>query len=168
MKADFLRYQAEYAPDKDRKKFIDESKKSYESALEISLKEHDPASKEALGLILNYSVLMYGFLDQKVEAIHLIDKTFDQVQKLVYDNPSKYVSSRPYLQMLRDNSSLWRHETDIKEDPNKTENEDQNEKQSEENKTEKTELNNEIEESKDISAEDVMNKEKLNFFFFNL
>ena len=116
LKADLLRYLAEFAPEKDIKKYVDDSKIAYQCAIGISDAEYDPASKENLGLVLNYSVLLYEFLNQKEDAIRLIERTFNKVQKNIYENPSKYVSSRPYLQMLRDNSSLWRHETDISEE----------------------------------------------------
>lgn len=118
MKADFLRYQAEYAKEQLKPYFVTQAADSYQNALLIAKDQFDAESVQYLGLVLNYTVFLYEFKNAKVEAIKFIESTLEMIMPSINANPSRYADSQPYVQMLRDNSTLWRKETDIpKEQP---------------------------------------------------
>ncbi|EAX92156.1 14-3-3 protein [Trichomonas vaginalis G3] len=157
MKADFLRYQAEYAKTQLQPYFITQAADSYQNALLIAKDQFEPESIQYLGLVLNYTVFLYEFKNMKVEAIKFIETTLDMVMPTIYANQSKYADSQPYVQMLRDNSTLWRRETDLPEEkPPEPEKKEENP----DGKTENKANDNKNDQNKEEKSNTENNQEK--------
>lgn len=146
LRADILRYKAEVTTDDLKQETIKICEECYKEAMNISQEIFEPYQSERLGIVLNYSVFLYEIVGNKKDGILLLESLFNgavQYFKMNPDESKKYVRSRPYLQMIRDNITIWRDEcySDIMSDPNayrlpeiKTEDEHNEDKKSRENK----------------------------------
>merc|ERR1712226_699912 len=115
IKGDYYRYLAEIDLSHVAVSLVEEAKKAYEDAREIS-KEQMPASNPIrLGLALNFSVFNYEILNSSEEACKFAKEAFDDAMvdfgSLSEDDAK---DSAVVLQLLRDNLTVWT--TKAKED----------------------------------------------------
>ncbi|XP_058052398.1 14-3-3 protein sigma [Ahaetulla prasina] len=108
MKGDYFRYLAEVAIGDDRKQIIDNARKAYQEAMDISKKEMQPTNPIRLGLALNFSVFHYEIANAPEEAIKLAKTTFDEAMGDLHTlSEDSYKDSTLIMQLLRDNLTLW-------------------------------------------------------------
>nr|AGH70112.1 14-3-3 protein beta/alpha [Placozoa sp. H4] len=108
MKGDYFRYLAEVATGTDRPDIIEDSRKAYKSAFDLSKDNMPPTHPIRLGLALNFSVFYYEILSNPDEACNLAKKAFDDaISELDTLNEESYKDSTLIMQLLRDNLTLW-------------------------------------------------------------
>jgi 14-3-3 protein epsilon len=109
LKGDYYRYLAELKPGDEGNS--GRAKACYESALRSVSDEIRISDPVYLGLVLNYCVFQYEFMDMKDEAIERADTTFgDAVKALEELDEKEYGMATMLLQLLRDNITIWRDE----------------------------------------------------------
>jgi 14-3-3 protein beta/theta/zeta len=107
MKGDYYRYLAEVAGDA-RLSIVEESKRAYEGAFDISKGEMAPTHPIRLGLALNFSVFFYEIANSPEQACQLAKQAFDDaIAELDTLNEESYKDSTLIMQLLRDNLTLW-------------------------------------------------------------
>jgi 14-3-3 protein beta/theta/zeta len=111
MKGDYYRYLAEVAGDQ-RANIVEESKRAYEGAFDISKGEMPPTHPIRLGLALNFSVFYYEISGSPEAACQLAKQAFDDaIAELDTLNEESYKDSTLIMQLLRDNLTLWTSDT---------------------------------------------------------
>ncbi|XP_077446695.1 14-3-3 protein zeta-like [Stigmatopora argus] len=111
MKGDYYRYLAEVAGD-GKDEIINNSKKAYQDALDISKAEMQPTHPIRLGLALNFSVFYYEIVNSPDDACTLAKQAFDDaISQLDSLNSESYKDSTLIMQLLRDNLTLWTADT---------------------------------------------------------
>ncbi|XP_049607542.1 14-3-3-like protein 1 [Syngnathus scovelli] len=117
MKGDYYRYLAEVASGTEKAEIIENSKKSYQEALDISYSDMQPTHPIRLGLALNFSVFYYEIDNSPAEACNLAKKAFDdalgQLDSLSSDS---HKDSTLIMQLLRDNLTLWMSDVQAESD----------------------------------------------------
>lgn len=108
VKADLLRYSAEFAKGKDRQDKIDRSLAAYRSALQLVSRDVTKADPLFIGIALNYVVCEVELCGRVREALDDADRLFKEAVKWL-DNlgPDDYKESTGLLQLLRDNMTRW-------------------------------------------------------------
>lgn len=110
MKADYYRYQAEYAEGDKRNAVKNGAKEAYEQATEVA-KELGTTSPVRLGLALNYSVFYYETMQDKAKACELAKNAFDDaIGDIETIKESEYKDATVIMQLIRDNLTLWNSE----------------------------------------------------------
>jgi len=108
MKADYLRYQAEYAEGEERKSHVDQPSQAYSAARDMATSELVSCSPIRLGLALNMSCFYYEILDDKPKALQMAQDAFEQaVADLDQCSEDEYSDATLILQLIRDNTTLW-------------------------------------------------------------
>lgn len=114
MKGDFFRYMAEIATGTTRNELVKKTASIYMSAKSIADEGMLPTHPFRLDLYLNYSVFMYETEDKRSEA-RLLAKEAIQGAKSQLDSrlPNEWCDETTHaLQLLKDNISLWKAESD--------------------------------------------------------
>lgn len=112
MKGDYYRYLAEVAADTRKTAVVEESEKSYQSALDIAKDKMQRTHPIRLGLALNFSVFFYEILNAPDRACQLAKQAFDDAMaELDTMNDDSYKDSTVIMQLLRDNLTLWTSDT---------------------------------------------------------
>lgn len=117
MKGDYYRYIIEVSEAglSTRTSLLNMAENSYQDAMRIATAELPPTSPVRLGLVLNYSVFTYEIKGNTAEACDLAQSAFDEAILGLEDVSEKvYKDSTFIIQLLRDNLSLWRSETEDK------------------------------------------------------
>jgi len=108
MKGDYYRYLSEVAHGDLRKAVVEDSRKAYDDAFEISKEKMESTHPIRLGLALNFSVFYYEILNSPDKACQLAKSAFDEaIAKLDTLNEDSYKDSTLIMQLLRDNLTLW-------------------------------------------------------------
>ncbi|XP_020609883.1 14-3-3 protein epsilon-like isoform X2 [Orbicella faveolata] len=108
MKGDYLRYEAEFSTENERKKAAEESLQAYKEASDVATKELAPTNAIRLGLALNFSVFYYEILNAPERACRLAKSAFDDaITQLGNMEEGQYKDSTLIMQLLRDNLTLW-------------------------------------------------------------
>lgn len=112
MKADFLRYKAEVKLDDEYVALHKQSAEVYAEAQKMA--ESLPvANTVRLGLILNYSVLMYEVALKKEAAISIAKAGYDEAMKIIDElDRNKSKETILLIQLLKENLSLWTNDND--------------------------------------------------------
>ena len=109
VKADMLRYSAEFAEGQDRQDKVDRSVQAYRSALQLVSRDVTKANPLFLSIALNYAVCEVELCGRVTEAIEYAEQLFKEaVKSLDGLNPDDYDESTGLLQLLRDNVTRWR------------------------------------------------------------
>jgi len=112
MKGDYYRYLSEVAHGDERAAVVDDSRKAYEDAFEISKQKMQSTHPIRLGLALNFSVFYYEILNSPDKACQLAKQAFDEaIAELDTLNEDSYKDSTLIMQLLRDNLTLWTSDT---------------------------------------------------------
>jgi len=107
MKADYYRYLAEFATDKDKTTHSQNAEQAYKAATNKAT-ELAPTHPIRLGLALNYSVFLYEVQTKSEEACALAKAAFDDaIAELDTLDEESYKDSTLIMQLLRDNLTLW-------------------------------------------------------------
>ncbi|XP_076810914.1 14-3-3 protein zeta-like [Clavelina lepadiformis] len=117
MQGDYRRYIAEVAQG-DRNDVVKESENAYKTAYEMSGKNMSPTHPIRLGLALNYSVFFYEIKDNSQKACELAQDAFDNAIAELDDlQDDSYKDSTLIMQLLRDNLTLWKSDSQANEEP---------------------------------------------------
>jgi len=112
MKGDYYRYLSEVAHGDERKAVVEDSRKAYDDAFEISKAKMQSTHPIRLGLALNFSVFYYEILNSPDKACQLAKSAFDEaIAELDTLNEDSYKDSTLIMQLLRDNLTLWTSDT---------------------------------------------------------
>jgi 14-3-3 protein epsilon len=114
MKADYFRYIAENVDGESKKKFADESLKSYNDATEAA-KALSISNPIRLGLALNFSVFYYEVLDNKEIACQIAKETYDLAKKElanVDEDDDEYKDAFSIINLLQENLHMWQVENE--------------------------------------------------------
>lgn len=104
------RYKAEFIDEKEREAIVVKIDQYYSQGLEI-LQDFDVADFRALGFYLNYAVFIYEHQKQPENAVQYLIEKFNQAAEIInQDKEGKYQDSKPYMQMIKDNITIWRRE----------------------------------------------------------
>ncbi|KAI9100729.1 hypothetical protein K1719_024091 [Acacia pycnantha] len=113
MKADYLRYLAEFNTGDHSKEVADNIMLIYQSAQDIALAELAPTHPIRLGVALNFSVFYYEILNNPDRACDTAKKAFDEaIPGLDKMGEDSYKDTNLIIQLLRDNLILWTSEDD--------------------------------------------------------
>lgn len=108
VKADLLRYSAEFAQGKERQDKVDRSIQAYRAALQLAARDVTKADPIFLGIALNYAVCEVELCGRVKEAIEYSDKLFKEAVKWLDGlSADDYKESTELLQLLRDNMTRW-------------------------------------------------------------
>lgn len=111
MKGDYCRYMAEFAHERDRNRYGDQSLTAYKLAYKHALATLDPIHPTRLGLALNFSVFYHDVKGSPDRACHLAKSAFDDAVSCLpaYSNGSdQHIrDSLTILQLLKDDIILW-------------------------------------------------------------
>ena len=108
MKADYLRYKAEFKSGAEKSEISTEADGAYKAATEVATKELAPTHPIRLGLALNYSVFLYEVQSEQSRACELAKQSFDDaIAELDTLDEESYKDSTLIMQLLRDNLTLW-------------------------------------------------------------
>jgi len=108
MKADYYRYQAEYANGDGKSKAAEAARLAYEEAQKVAEKDLAVTHPIRLGLALNFSVFQYEVLSNPDEACKMARTAFeDAIAELDNVAEDSYKDSTLIMQLLRDNLTLW-------------------------------------------------------------
>lgn len=125
MEGDYYRYLAEVFKGEKREGIIKGSEGSYEKAFNVSCEgvngqgAMQPTHPIRLGLVLNYSVLIYEIRNDPKRACVLARKAFDDaIAELESLNEDSYRDSTLIMQLLRDNLTLWTADEDDDDEHN--------------------------------------------------
>lgn len=114
MKGDYYRYLAEVAIEDKKTKSIEDSKKAYQEAYDISKEKMQPTHPIRLGLALNFSVFYYEIENTPEEACKLAKTAFDDaIAELDTLSEDSYKDSTLIMQLLRDNLTLWTSDNQV-------------------------------------------------------
>jgi 14-3-3 protein epsilon len=109
LKGDYYRYLAEIKPEDEGN--VGRAKSCYEAALRAVTEDIKLADPIYLGLMLNYCVFQYEFLDLKEEAVERAEMAFNDGVKGLEDlEESEYGKAAMMLQLVRDNMLIWRED----------------------------------------------------------
>jgi len=112
MAADYYRYLTESVQGESNK---EKTKEYYEKAFKEAA-HLDPTHPIRLGLALNFSVCKFEILGQKAEACKMAKEAFDEaISKLDHLAENDYKDSTLIMQLLRDNLTLWRSNTEVED-----------------------------------------------------
>jgi 14-3-3 protein epsilon len=114
MKADYFRYIAENMDAEGKKEYAENSKKSYEEAMEIA-KELNIANPIRLGLALNFSVFYYEVLNSQSTACDIAKETLDLARKElanVDEDDEEHKDAFSIINLLQENLNMWNMEGD--------------------------------------------------------
>ena len=107
-KGDYLRYEAEFSTENERKKAAEESLQAYKEASDVAKEELASTNAIRLGLALNFSVFYYEILNAPERACRLAKSAFaDAVKEIGNIEEGQYKDSTLIMQLLRDNLTLW-------------------------------------------------------------
>ena len=107
-KGDYLRYEAEFSTENERKKAAEESLQAYKEASDVAKEELASTNAIRLGLALNFSVFYYEILNAPERACRLAKSAFDDAIKEIGNmEEGQYKDSTLIMQLLRDNLTLW-------------------------------------------------------------
>ncbi|KAK4269850.1 hypothetical protein QN277_022956 [Acacia crassicarpa] len=113
MKADYLRYLAEFNSREDNKEVADNIMLVYQAAQDIALAEFAATHPLRLGVALNFSVFYYEILNDPDRACDVAKKAFDEaIPELDKMGEDSYKDTNLIIQLLRDNLILWTSEDD--------------------------------------------------------
>ncbi|KAL3103813.1 hypothetical protein niasHT_020842 [Heterodera trifolii] len=108
MKADYYRYMAEVATDKDRSGVVELAKAAYQEAMEIATSKIAAINPTRLGLALNFSVFNFEILKSVDEARKVAQKAIDLAQAEIATLTVPLADdASSNLRMLRENMELW-------------------------------------------------------------
>jgi len=108
MKADYYRYQAEYANGDGKSKAAEAARLAYEEAQKVAEKDLAVTHPIRLGLALNFSVFQYEVLGNPEEACKMARDAFEgAIAELDSVSEDSYKDSTLIMQLLRDNLTLW-------------------------------------------------------------
>lgn len=110
MKADYYRYQAEYAEGDKKEKVKNGAKDAYEQATALA-EGLSTTSPIRLGLALNFSVFYYETMQDNKKACELAKNAFDDaIGDIETIKESEYKDATVIMQLIRDNLTLWNSE----------------------------------------------------------
>jgi 14-3-3 protein epsilon len=117
LKADGLRYRCEYADGDEKADLCKEASALYMDAVQMcndNLPERDPTY---LGIILNFAIFLYEIVENKPEALELLQTTFEKMRRPtdVQLNEPGESQCRVLLQLMHDNFTIWSREVAQKE-----------------------------------------------------
>ena len=107
MKADYYRYMSEVSSGTELEGASAKALESYEAAKAVAetLPATDPVR---IGLALNFSVFQYEIRKNPKEACSMAKKAFDEAISGLQDlDEEKYKEATSFMQLLKDNLSLW-------------------------------------------------------------
>jgi 14-3-3 protein epsilon len=108
LKADYLRYQAEFKTGESRKILANDSLKEYQYATDIANKELLPTDPIRLGLALNFSIFCYEILNSIEKFVQISKKAYsDAIGELDSMDEETHKDSFLILQLLIDNSFFF-------------------------------------------------------------
>ena len=111
MKADYLRYLAEFQSGDGRAAAAEKTLEAYTAAQDKALAELPSTNPIRLGLALNFSVFYYEVMSQPEKACSLAKQAFDEaIADLDTLGEDSYKDSALIMQLLRDNLTLWTSE----------------------------------------------------------
>ncbi|KAF8627209.1 hypothetical protein AX15_004524 [Amanita polypyramis BW_CC] len=114
MKGDYYRYMAEFANERERERYGDQSLTAYKLAYKHALATLDPIHPTRLGLALNFSVFYHDVKSSPERACHLAKSAFDDAVSCLpsYGNSLDQLirDSLTILQLLKDDLILWSRE----------------------------------------------------------
>ncbi|KAF8639729.1 hypothetical protein AX17_000991 [Amanita inopinata Kibby_2008] len=114
MKGDYYRYMAEFASERDRERYGDQSLTAYKLAYKHALATLEPIHPTRLGLALNFSVFYHDVRSSPERACHLAKSAFDDAVTSLptYENGLDPLirDSLTILQLLKDDLILWSRE----------------------------------------------------------
>ncbi|XP_033747558.1 14-3-3-like protein isoform X2 [Pecten maximus] len=114
MRGDYFRYMAEITSDKERTEAAENAMLAYKKSSEICEASLPYTHPIRLGLALNYSVFYYEILNRPEEACKIAKQTFDDAIKELDKLPEEnYKDSTLIMQLLRDNLTLWKSDTNM-------------------------------------------------------
>ena len=110
LQGDIYRYLCEISNDEKLETFKQHADDAYQEAIELGEAVFEEITPEVLGLILNYCVFMYEVMDEKEDAIQLAEDTYSSNVKSKDEEITRQIptSIESYLQLLRDNITLWK------------------------------------------------------------
>ena len=107
-KGDYLRYEAEFCKDDERKDAAGKALESYKKASDVATTKLAPTHAIRLGLALNFSVFYYEILNSPERACKLAKCAFDDaIGDIAHLEQETYKDSTLIMQLLRDNLTLW-------------------------------------------------------------
>ena len=113
LKADYYRYQSEFAEDQEFEETSNNARKLYKECFELAEKELPLYNEVRLGIVLNYSVFEYDIMDNKNEAYEMALKTYNDVMKILDDIEKKRASDNLLLiQLIKENINIWSNENE--------------------------------------------------------
>ncbi|CAD6257985.1 unnamed protein product [Miscanthus lutarioriparius] len=108
----FPRYLAEFKSGAERKDAAESTMNAYKAAQDIALADLAPTHPIRLGLALNFSVFYYEILNSPDRACNLGKQAFDEaISELDSLGEESYKDSTLFMQLLRDNLTLWTSDT---------------------------------------------------------
>merc|ERR1711925_19993 len=108
MKADYLRYIAEFTDGDSKSKAAENARLAYEEAQKVAEKDLVVTHPIRLGLALNFSVFQYEVLQNPDEACKMARTAFEEaIAELDNVAEDSYKDSTLIMQLLRDNLTLW-------------------------------------------------------------
>ena len=111
MKADFLRYIAEYASQDQKTLIAQKALHAYEEASGVSRQSLSNTHPLKLGLALNHSVFHYEIMQNPEKACQMARTAFDEaIADLDSVQDEYYKDATLIMQLLRDNLLLWTSE----------------------------------------------------------
>ncbi|OHT04575.1 14-3-3-like protein B [Tritrichomonas foetus] len=108
MRADYLRYMAEFKTGEDRDICVKKSEVSYQAALQLARRYLRPSDPLYLGLALNYAVCEFEMLNKRKEAIDFAEKVFNEAVKTLNElDEANYNESTSIMQLIREDITQW-------------------------------------------------------------
>jgi len=108
MKGDYFRYLSEVSVGDVKIAVVEESRKAYQEAFDVSKLEMKSTHPIRLGLALNFSVFYYEIKEDPDMACEMAKIAFDSaIAELDTLNEESYKDSTLIMQLLRDNLTLW-------------------------------------------------------------
>lgn len=109
MKADYLRYIAEFSDGDQKLETAENARKMYAEAQSVAESDLMVTHPIRLGLALNFSVFLFDVLQNKGEACNMARSAFEHaIGGLDKAEDGSYKETTVLMQMLRDNLSLWK------------------------------------------------------------
>ncbi|THD19857.1 General regulatory factor 10 [Fasciola hepatica] len=108
LKADYLRYLAEFEVGNDKHDAAEYSLAAYKEAYELAVNTLQPTHPIRLGVALNLSVFYYEITNSADRACKLAKQAFDDaIAELDNISDESYKDSTLIMQLIRDNLALW-------------------------------------------------------------
>jgi len=111
--ADFLRFSAECSVGEKRRSCALKSQEKYLEGINFCDKHLVKYAPGRLGIILNYTVLLIEFLEQKQKAIEIALNTYNEISNLINEdkidkNIENFSDTELIIKFMKENVELWR------------------------------------------------------------